>query len=131
VSVLQILCDHWDGVFNREEIVETPTTADFDRLLDRMDGQIHTMIMLRRENDAHMGIGGGSGKYVVYAAFDNETFWNLIAPEREPGTVMLNAGGQEGEYPARQVVTQDRARQAGHTFLATGELDRSLRWEMQ
>ena len=131
MSVLKILSDRWDGVFNHEEIVETPTTGDFDRLLDRMDSKVHTMIMLQRERDAHMGIGGGSGKYVVYVTYDNETFWNLIAAERAPGAVMLNVGGQEGEYPARQVVAQDRARQAGRTFLATGELDRSLRWEMQ
>ena len=134
VRALQLLSDHWEDVRNYEEIVETPTTDDFDRLLNRMDGQVYTMILLQREGDAHMGIGGGDGKYVVYATFDNETFWNLIGPEGpegEPRAIMLNAGGQEGEYPARQVVSQDRARQAGHAFLATGELDRSLRWEVQ
>ena len=129
--VLRLVSDCWDGVFNHEEVLEAPTPANFEQFFGRMDAQVYTMIALQSSGYCHMGIGGGSGRYVVYATFDNETFWNLISGAGEPGKIMLNAGGQEGEYPARHVVTLAEARQVGLAFLASGELDRSLPWEKQ
>jgi hypothetical protein len=114
---------------NQEETFEAPTVAEFDRLLNRLDAQGHTMITLQGDGDTHMTIGGGDGRYVVYATFDNEVFWNLLQPEQAEGTITLNAGGQEGDYPASHVVSRERARQAGVTFLQISELDPALEWE--
>lgn len=66
---------------------------------------------------------------MVYVTFDNEVFWNLLQPEQAEGTNTLNAGGQEGDYPASHVVSRERARQAGVTILQISELDPALEWE--
>jgi hypothetical protein len=129
MAVLRIVSDKWEGVMNHEEEIERPTPADFGHLLDRLDARTYTMIVLDAGGEHHLTIGGGAGQYVVYATFDNEEFWNLLRPELVAGTIMLNAGGQEGDYPAAQVVDKAYAAQAGRTFLMTGRLDSSMRWE--
>ena len=120
--------DRWDGALNHEWRIEHASSADFEHALDRLDAKVHTLITVQREGEQHLAIGGGAGQYVVYATFDNERFWSLLRAQAATGVVMLNAGGQEGDYPASQVVTREQARRAGLAFLGTGELDPSQRW---
>src|SRR6186713_3096258 len=97
--VQRIIADRWEGVFNHEETVESPTVADLERLINRLDADVHTMITLLSGGEAHLTVGGGANQYVVYATFDNQRFWNLVSQFRSNGTVMLKVGGQEGAYP--------------------------------
>jgi hypothetical protein len=127
--IQRITADNWEGVLNHEETVDAPDLHELERLLRRLDGSKYTMITLIGERDAHLAVGGGSGRYVVYATFDNDTFWNLCSAEAE-GVVLLNIGGQEGDYASKQVVSMDVAFQAARKFLEAGELDDSLRWEL-
>jgi hypothetical protein len=128
-GVEMLFGDRWDGVLNHDWRIEHASSADFEQALDRLDAKVHTLITVQREGEQHLAIGGGAGQYVVYATFDNEQFWSLLRALPATGTVMLNAGAQEGDYPASQVVTMAQARSAGLVFLATGELDPSQRWE--
>ena len=129
MATQRILADRWEGVMNYEEIIEPPTRAEFNRLFNRLDRRTYTMMVIKAAGDCHMAVGGGDGQYVVYATFDNEVFWNLVRSDGGSGTLMLNVGGQEGDFPARQVVEEEQARQAGLTFLQSGQLDRDLIWE--
>ncbi|WP_431045594.1 Imm1 family immunity protein [Roseateles sp. L2-2] len=59
--------------------------------------------------------------------------WNLVDDSKDHvhEVVLLNAGGQEGDFPLRQVIDQLQTLQAAQTFLRTGELDAFLNWEQQ
>lgn len=105
--------ERWEGTFNHDWSIEDASATDFVRGLDQLDARVHTLVTVRREGEQHLSIGGGAGQYVVYATFDNERFWSLIRSEPATGIVMPNAGGQEGDYPASQVVTKEQARGAG------------------
>jgi len=129
VGAVVMACDKWDGVLSHEEEFDNPSQGDFDRALDNMDARIHTMVTLQTEDQRQMIIGGGAGQYVVCATFGKDEFWSLLRPEPGESIVMLNAGGQEGDYPERQVVDKERARRAAHAFLVTRELDPALLWE--
>ena len=49
----------------------------------------------------------------------------------DDGTVMLNAGGQEGDYPAGQIVNLDQVQTAARAFFVGLQLEPSLQWERQ
>jgi len=136
-AVTQMICDRWAGVRNYEEVTASPSFEQFAVALRRMDGRVHTLVVLQACGGAQFTVGGGAGRYVTYVAADEETFWNLLLPgDRKEGAdmgslVLVNAGGQEGEYPARQIVDIDAAMQAGATFLQSGRIDEALLWERQ
>lgn len=123
--------DRWQGVLNHEWRIDRASPSDLEHALDQLDGRIHTMLSIQGEGEHHLAIGGGAGQYVVYATFDNEQFWNLQRSQPASGTILLNAGGQEGDYPAEQVVTKEQARAAALTFLDVGQLDPTQRWLKQ
>jgi len=127
-----IVADDWTGVLCSEEEIAAPSVVDLDRVIDALDAKTRTLVSLYAQDGANLTIGGGAGQYVVYLSTPDEELWNLLAddPDRK-STVILTAGGQEGDYPARQVVNKQRARQAGYAFLLTGQMDTSLPWEKQ
>jgi hypothetical protein len=128
----RIVADRWTGVFCDEDETLTPVVGDVDRVVDALDAKTRTLVSLYGRDGAHLSIGGGAGRYVVYALTPDDQLWNLHTDEdNRKGTVLLNAGGQEGDYPASQVVNKGLALQAARTFLAKGELDPRLRWERQ
>lgn len=120
--------DEWQGVVNHEWRIDSASATDLDRVLDRLDALTYTLITIQSEGEKHLAIGGGNGQYVVYATFDNEVFWNLLSTNPGTGTVLLNAGGQEGDFPAERIVGREQARAAGRAFLAAGQLDVGQRW---
>jgi hypothetical protein len=66
---------------------------------------------------------------VVYATFDNDTFYQLTNPEaREDEIVEVVAGGQTGDYPARMVVELSVALQAAEEFAEGGVVSSQLAW---
>lgn len=123
--------DRWDGLENEEWRIENPSRADLEQALLRLDGRVFTMVIVAGLGEKHLSVGGGDGRYVVYATFDNLDFWNLLRPKALEEVVLVNCGGQEGEFPAKQVVSIDQAKAAGITFLELGELDPSQLWEKQ
>jgi hypothetical protein len=131
VLVERIIADRWHGPQCDEVVIQNPTEQDFIRTLDALDGLERTLLCLEASNGRQLVIGGGDGNYVVYAAFSEHEFWNLLADISESRTIMVVAGGQKGDFAARRVVDRMRARKAGISFMHEGELDQSLRWERQ
>lgn len=123
--------DRWAGVLNHEWHLDAPTFDDVNRALDRLDAKIYTMLTLQGVGEQQMTIGGGAGRYIVYATSENEEFWNLLRPAAGDDIVFLNAGGQEGDYPARQVVNIVQARAAARKFFAQQQRDPDQTWERQ
>lgn len=131
MSKCRIHGDCWDGIDNTEWHVLSASAEDLDQALDRLDARTYTMLTIAGDGEQHLAIGGGGGRYVVYATFDNERFWNLLRSEPVDGVELVTAGGQEGEYPAMQVVTLSQARAAGRVFLDAGKLDPDQEWGEQ
>lgn len=123
--------DRWDGPLNHDWTIEDASPADFERALEQLDGRSRTMLTVEGDGQRHLTVGGGAGRYVVYISFDNDDFWNLLCPIPQAGIVLLNAGGQEGDYPAKQIVDLAQARAAGRAFFDHQGLDPAQQWEKQ
>ncbi len=127
--VTRLVADAWEGVHDRGNEIQEPSLADMERAIDRLDGRTHTMVILGTANEAHLAIGGGGGQYLVYATYDNVTFWSLLSSDAPEGFMPLNVGGQVGEYPAKQIVSRDRAMMAARTFFVSGKRESALEWK--
>jgi len=131
-TIRTIFGDRWDDLRCEEWSISAASIADFDSALNRLDGRRHTLLTIVGEReDAHLAIGGGAGQYVVYVTPDNDEFWNVVSEREDDEVVLLVAGGQEGDYPARQVVDRETARAAGHAYLRDFSREPSVSWEKQ
>lgn len=131
MSALAICGDSWRGVLNDEWHIDDPSWDDVLKAIRRLDATTFTMVTIERPGEQLLAGGGGAGQYVVYATYDNVEFWNLLSSTVDERTVLLNAGGQEGDYPARQIVDLLAAETAARAFFVEGQLESALAWEKQ
>lgn len=120
----------WDERHAERELA-APTLTDVVERLSALDGVSHTLATLYR-GDGHIACGGSARSgLVVYVTFDNETFWQLVDPCSPQSKVMVFAGGQAGDYPARHVVSIEAAIRAATTFFEAGGLTPDQIWDKQ
>jgi hypothetical protein len=129
VKAVTISIDKWDGLSCSEEIVDSPRLSDVERLVTLLDASTRTIMTLDAGAEQHMAIGGGGGRYIVYTQEQNGDLFNLISPTATDGIVMLNAGGQEGDYPARQIIDFKTTLQAAAFYFEHAHRDERLHWE--
>ena len=102
--ISSICCDDWVGLSSEHKTVENPTWADVEAPIRALDGARRTVVALEGEGEKHLCVGGGSlGRYCIYATFDNERFFTLAFGDQPETAVMLNVGGQEGDYPSNTI----------------------------
>jgi Immunity protein Imm1 len=109
--------------------IQNPSLDDVEMAVRALDGVHNTMVVLGTDGPGHMAIGGGAGRYIVYSTPDNLTFYVPIDPVAPQGSITLVAGGEEGEYPARQTADLDSALRAARTYTRDGSQDPTLTWE--
>ncbi|MBN4049981.1 hypothetical protein JYT84_00975 [bacterium AH-315-M10] len=130
--VKELVVDRWDGIYCENSKTPNPGLEDVVAAVRALDACTATMVALYGDEEAHLAIGGGGGRYVVYVTDDNEVFLNLINEASEDeGVVLLFVGGQEGEYPSRMVVGLEAAVNAATDYVETGRPAAGLRWEEQ
>lgn len=130
--ITSAVADHWTGIHCKEEETVEPSFEDLKRWIGRLDAKTWTMVTINGRHEAFLTVGGGDGKYIVILTSTDEQFWNLISPiPNVAGLVTLNIGGQEGDYPGRQVVDYQTALKAAETFFSSGGMDSALTWEQE
>jgi hypothetical protein len=131
-SIHRVVADRWDGVLCDEDEIEAPTLEDVLRVIAALDAKTRTMVSLFGPDNSYLCIGGGLGQYVAYASTSDGHLWNLLLDSDDrKAVVLVNPGGQEGDFPARQVLDKSRVLHAARSFFETGVLDAALRWERQ
>ena len=128
----RMILDRWVDLFCYEDEVVAPTIVEVENALRNLNAKTRTMISLHGGQDAYLTVGGGGGEYVVYKSANDERIWNLMCDSgNRSEVVLLNIGGQEGEFSANQVIDEDRMLQAARTFFWHGSIDPALCWEKQ
>lgn len=127
----RVVADKWAGVLCDEEEVQPLSLDELSRAVEALDAKTRTMVTVFGVDNSYLCTGGGSGRYVAYVSASDGQLWNLLLDDERKGVILLNVGGQEGDFPARQVLDKSHVLQAGRTFFETGTLDPALRWEKQ
>lgn len=125
----QAVVAYIEDLLDQGRTIKNPSLDQVEQAIRALNGGNRTIVTVAIGRDAHLAVGGGSDdRYVVYATFDNVTFHNLQGQRTENGTVLLNVGGQEGEYPAKTIVEIEVALTAARSFSRNARLDPSLNW---
>jgi hypothetical protein len=96
--------------------------------IGKLDGRQTTALTIAIGGDVLL-IGGGAGSYVVTGWMAGEEPRDLVGDPQAAGEVPLVVGGQLGSYPARLVVTSERALKVAKCFSKTGHMDAGEVWE--
>lgn len=130
-TAITISGDSWDGKRVHGWTIENASMRDFQRVFDALDADVHTILEIRYGPGVvpQLVIGGGAGRYVVYAMLEHEQdFWTLVRENAPEERILLRAGGQEGRYHAWKIVDEARAMSAARVFLESGGLDTQQKW---
>ena len=134
MKISTIFQDDWVGVRSNDREFECVDVSQVVDAIDRLNGKNHTLVILTLDDGTMMNIGGGNdGLYVVHVAIDiDRELFNLVDPTKSPEAVVdVVAGGQAGEYPARQAVDKDTVIRAAREFAVNGTMSSELTWESQ
>lgn len=130
--VKSLIFEAWEGAFNKGGEFETPTWEVIATYIRALDGNRSTLLLLIGDGAAHMAVGGGRlAQYIVYATFDGVDFAQLHSQrqfQNAADPTRLNVGGQEGDYPAKVVVSLEEALQAAYAFSLDGTLHEAFQW---
>ncbi|MDR1186169.1 MAG: hypothetical protein LBK95_01725 [Bifidobacteriaceae bacterium] len=118
----------WDEGAVQRKLCQ-PSPEEIKALVVALDGTDRSLVMVFRDG-AHMAVGGSAVTgLVLYATFDNRTFWQLVGDSNHGGVVGVMAGGQLGEYRARYLVDVVKALAAVTRFTHDGALAPDMVWE--
>jgi hypothetical protein len=121
--------EDWNNNQSQYFIKQASLWSEIELAIKNLDGQTKTLVTLETDGETHMSIGGGQGKYVVYATFDNEIFYSLIDPSKSDQHESIVVGGQKGLYPAKSCVDLETVLPSAQKFAELGEMLRSAVWE--
>ena len=124
--------DVWSGVHCVEQGVDRPSWDQVQAAIDALDARRHTLLTLDGGERSTLMIGGGEGRYVGIYQLGEDEFWSLRSDQPADGEpILLNCGGQEGDFRPDQILGVDQVRAAAKTFFDTGGLDAALGWRRQ
>lgn len=121
--------ENWQENRNKLVLKSAQNWLEIEVAIRSLDGHRQTLVTLETEDEAHLAIGGGKGRYVVYLTFDNEVFHYVVDPLKLGMDEKLVVGGQEGIYAAKLCVGLDMALRAAKTFAKFGIMEKSVVWE--
>ena len=126
---MKAVADEWSGVHCGETEYEDISWSDLQKLINRLDARKYTMVIISPGEDNNLTIGGGGGQYVVVATTNGDRFFEVSRDlPGEKSTVLLNVGGQEGDYPAEMIVDEVTATACAMTYLRSGTMDDRFTW---
>ena len=128
--VSNLSVEQWIDNFNQDELINKPSWNQIETAIRELNGKNKTLVTLGADEETYMSIGGGAGKYVVTATFDNFDFYilvNLLKPDNQIEKLVV--GGQQGNYSAKMCVDLLPCLLAARTFVESGKLDTLLSWE--
>jgi hypothetical protein len=123
--------EDWQNNQNTEVLHPATNWQEIEKAIQELDGKHRTLVTLETDGEAHLAIGGGPDKFIVYLTFDNEVFYYLCGFTKSNLEESLLVGGQEGLYPAKFCVEIDLILQVAKTFAEFGAMDQTVVWEKE
>jgi hypothetical protein len=124
---LKLNVDVREGVSGHELDFENPSVEFVVEWLKRLDGARHTLLCLDRSDGWRMMIGGGPAHFIVALEDDKRSLTFLDPSSDKTAILSLCAGGQFGDFAARNCTDQDGAARLMRSFFWRTEAE--VTWE--
>ncbi len=132
MAIQRLSICHWTNIERRDVIVLDPSWSQVEAAVRELNNEELNDIYLtplQAGADTFLGVGGGSGRYLVTGAIAGQTFPTLVDTLSSDDTLVpLVVGGQLAEYPARWLVTLEAALSAIRLFFDAGGFDCGVEW---
>ena len=130
MSVSFLERDEWSEVVDHGSRMAHPSWEQVEKAILSLDGTVHTIVRFGFNEDSYMTVAGGSdGCYLVFVTTDGSSFSHLVDVSKSNEPVLLDIGGQPGEYPLKRCVSLDVARDAAKVYFECGRLKSDCTWE--
>jgi Immunity protein Imm1 len=120
--VRTLFTDHWIGVRSRETAIEAPTEEQLLDAVRRLDGHQRTLVSCNLLDGRNFMVGGGPTHYVVCLGDPETQHYDTLPGAGGDEWIAIRAGGQDGDYPAKEVVDRAQALEAASRVWHAGEL---------
>jgi Immunity protein Imm1 len=118
------------GRTNQGARLADPGWDAIENAIRQLDGKSRTSVMIGRDDDTTMSIGGGPSLFTSVILIENSRGpYYLIDPNAPNAEVMLVVGGQKIGLPKNLTVDLATTLHAAKTFSETGELDATAHWQ--
>lgn len=129
----RVFYDDFKDLSNVEKCIEFPTWEDIEKVINLLDGEYVTQIIMDNGNeDDYLCIGGGNDGLcnVFISKNDNEINYTLINSDANDSLVhKLVTGGQEGDFEDKLCVSIEMAKCVAKMYYELGQMDDSFIWE--
>lgn len=98
--------------------------------IDKLDGESKTAVVLERDSQNFMVIGGGAdNKYVVFAQLKGKNYAmaNKFPVTKPLAEIIVN--GKKGEFPSKRCMNLSMILEAAKHFADRGALAQVFNWE--
>ncbi|HNV00817.1 MAG TPA: hypothetical protein PKK60_00115 [archaeon] len=97
--------------------------------IKRLNGESKTAVILKKNDNNYMIIGGGNKGYVVTAMVNGKNYsmsnkFDVVKESSE-----ISVGGKVKIYPSRKVHNLDRVLESAKHFASRGTLAQTFNWE--
>ncbi len=125
---MQAILDLRDGNFGEETVIDDINVDYVLSLLKELNGVTHTMLVLKRDDEVVLCIGGGSEYFVITMTNCNSDNLTLVKPSGSNNKVVeICAGGQFSDFPDTIAIDLNLAQQAVNNFFVG--LEKEMIWE--
>ena len=131
--VKRVFYDDFKDLSNVEKSIEFPTWEDIEKVINLLDGEYVTQIIMDNGNEVdYLCIGGGNDGFcnVFLSKNDNEIIYTFMNSDANDSLVhKLVTGGQEGDFEDKLCVSIDMAKRVAKMYYESGQMDTSFIWE--
>ena len=132
MSIGLLTAVEWSGTECAEESTLTPDWTKVETAIRALDATVRDQLILQPDEDdfdTWLAVGGGSGQLVVTGSKAGQSFPSFCMPgvPRTP-RVLLQVGGQEGEYDNDMIVSLETALVVAHAFFDAGGFECGIAW---
>lgn len=130
MSIAFLQWDEWSEAVDNGSKELNPSWEQVEAAILSLDGISRTIVKLTLDEDAYLIVAGGSDEnYMVFATKDNGVLSHLTDESKPASRILLDVGGQPGEYAAKRCVSSGTALAAAKTYFENGQLRSDLKWE--
>ena len=119
--------DRWKGLLSEEHVDHAPDWASVNNAINRLDEKVYTLIFLEDESGSNLGIGGGPSGIVVTLYRESQHLVARHGDDCEKISIVI--GGQDGDFPRKNVVTFEQAKNIARAYLQGVDVRTIANWE--
>ncbi len=124
---MRFTIDERFGGYCNEKKIETVSVAVACNQICILDGSVHTLLSLEREDGAVLCVGGDGKWFIIIVSYPDGENFTLVNPEGKDGeTKNLCAGGQYADFSTAHLVDNKKAIKVVVSFFE--EAEKQLVW---